>query len=120
MVFRSTTRLIGVAALSAGLLCAIITPQAISKTTSTAKKSTKAHSVHGKKLAHRGKHHLVPPPPPYAPSILPEIAYAKSKGISLQQKETEPPNPWSKYVYTRAGYEIKAKKPNQYVTVWTN
>ncbi len=117
MLFRSTTRLLGVAALSAGLLCAIIAPQAICKTT---KKSVKSSHSHSRRVAHAGKHHLVPPPPPYAPSILPEIAYARSRGINLQQKEAEPPNPYSKYVYTSAGYEIKARKPNQYVTVWTN
>lgn len=33
-------------------------------------------------VAHRGrgKSYLVPPPPPYAPSILPELAYARSRG----------------------------------------
>jgi hypothetical protein len=81
--------------LSAGLVIALVsfstaaqdaqaagTKQSQAKTTQrvAAKTSTKHSSK--RVIAHRGrgKSYLVPPPPPYAPSILPELAYARSRG----------------------------------------
>ena len=107
MSIRSFTRLFGVATLAAGLLVALSAPGASAKTTST-KKAAKTTQKPGK--------YLVPPPPPYQPSILPGLAYSRRH---KKKKAEEPKSPYSKYIYTRAGYEIKSKKPNQYVTYWT-
>ncbi len=60
------------------------------------------------------KNYLVPPPPAYMPSILPEL-YFKQQA----QKEPKKENPYSKYVYTREGYEDPLpRQTNRYVTYW--
>ena len=58
---------------------------------------------------------LVPPPPAYMPSILPELTIAQEKAAP------KPPNPIKKYIYTREGYEEPTPvKPNKHVTYWNS
>ena len=58
---------------------------------------------------------LVPPPPAYMPSILPELTIAPEKTAP------KPANPTKKYIYTREGYEEPTPvKPNKHITYWNN
>lgn len=82
--------------------------------------------------ARSGHAYLVPPPPAYAPSILPTSArggygyQAHPSGTSNRlvveedgaQAQTETPDTSSKYIYTRGGNDPKAVRPNKYVTYW--
>jgi len=73
-----------------------------------------------RKIAYYGKNFLVPPPPPYTPSMLPELQYARYNQ-STQRAESADGSPYSKYIYTRSGYEPpKPVQPNKYVTYWAN
>lgn len=103
MISKTTNQLIAAIAL-AGIFIAVAAPEAQCK----ASKSSK------------GKNYLVPPPPAYAPSILPELAYSRYSGKKKPVAKVEEEKPYSKYVFTRSGYEIRAKKQNPYVTYWTN
>jgi len=86
-----------------------ISPPAPAKDT-TASKAQKSKS--------RGNGHwLVPPPPAFMPSILPELYY-KNGGGKLAHK---PKDRLKKYFYTREGYEDpKPVKTNRYVTYWNS
>ena len=75
------------------------------KTTVVQKLSTKKarHSRVRQIASKSGKgSYLVPPPPPYSPSILPELAYARARGLRVKKQEEaeKPSNPYSKYVQT--------------------
>jgi hypothetical protein len=87
-----------------------------------AHKSVQAkHSV--KKIAYAGKTWFVPPPPPYTPSMLPELQYSQmtASPSPVREESAEDLNPYSKYIYTRSGYDAPRRvQPNKYVTVWTN
>lgn len=119
--------------LTAGLLMALISVPTISSSTASAAaiqgkttthKSTKRPAR--KKLAYRGggKSYLIPPPPPYAPSILPELAYARSRGYRKARVEKAQPEKveshYSKVgVQAVEGYEDpEPVKTNPYVTYW--
>jgi len=79
------------------------------------------HSV--RKIAYAGKHWFVPPPPPYTPTMLPELQYSQmtASPSPVKEESSEDQNPYSKYIYTRSGYDAPRRvQPNKYVTVWTN
>lgn len=84
-----------------------------SKTSSKKKKRSKKTSK---------KKRLVPPPPPYAPSILPELAYARRHKVKTVEEESEKPvNPYAKYIYHRDSQKIPTPvRPNKYVSYWGN
>jgi len=99
----------------------------------TAKRTTQTQTKHSsiktahrvtqtrhRKIAYYGKNFLVPPPPPYTPSMLPELQYARyNPGATQRAESAEDGSPYSKYVYTRSGYEPpKPVQPNKYVTYW--
>jgi hypothetical protein len=65
-----------------------------------------------KKVRHlQPGHYLVPPPPPYAPSILPELKYGG--------QAPGPSHPYKKYVYSANGYEDPVPvKTHKTVTYW--
>ncbi len=124
--------------LSAGLVIALVsfsTVSGASAATATQKSQAKKTTTHklsatvtkhqaARRVAyrHHGKSYLIPPPPPYAPSILPELAYARSrrgKHVAAQQPEKVE----SKYVklgvQAAEGYEDpEPVKTNKYVTYW--
>jgi hypothetical protein len=59
-----------------------------------------------RRTAHRGRRHsamLVPPPPAYMPSILPELAVRDSitNGDDPVPEVKKPVNPYKKYIFTR-------------------
>lgn len=92
-------------------------------TVSTSQKKTTHKKTKSKKYRASG---LVPPPPAYAPSILPELLYAKHrraqiKSVEVSDSEQEPKasDTYSKHFYNRDGYEDpEPVKPNKYVTYW--
>jgi hypothetical protein len=80
-------------------------------------KQTHAIQPHSK----RYNSYLVPPPPAYMPSILPELQTAENPDPVDPVEPEKPANPYKKYVYTREGHEDPApKQPNKYVTYWNN
>jgi hypothetical protein len=53
--------------------------------------------------------------------MLPELQYARYSQNSQSADGAEAGSPYSKYVYTRSGYEApKPVQPNKYVTYWNN
>ncbi|HEY9760703.1 MAG TPA: hypothetical protein V6C97_36440 [Oculatellaceae cyanobacterium] len=88
--------------------------------------TNQAAMAKGKKIAYRGGSHnyFVPPPPPYVPSIQPELGRmyggaeveADSDIPSVQTPETR----WSKYIYVRNGYAVQSNSGSKYVTNWNN
>jgi hypothetical protein len=67
--------------------------------------SVSKHSIHTQsKRVHSGRRlFLVPPPPPYVPSLLPELTYARYYGHSP-------------YGYSHLNTSPKLFKPNKYLT----
>lgn len=60
--------------------------------------------------------YIVPPPPAYMPSILPEL---KQKTARPEAPAKPKEDPAKKYIYTRAGYEEpRPVRPNKHVTYW--
>jgi hypothetical protein len=87
----------------------------------TAKTQHKVAQTKHRRIAYYNKNFLVPPPPPYTPSMLPELQYSRYSQYSQRTDSAEAGNPYSKYVYTRSGYEApKPVQPNKYVTYWAN
>lgn len=125
--------------LSAGLVIALVSFSTVSDASaatavqkSQAKKTTqklsatvkKHHAARRVAYRHHGKSYLIPPPPPYAPSILPELAYARSRGRHHATAH-KPEKVESKFVklgvQAAEGYEDpEPVKPNKYVTYWGN
>ncbi len=125
--------------LSAGLVIALVsistasdasaatTQQSQAKTTTATQRLsatvTKQQAKRRIAYRHKGKSYLVPPPPPYAPSILPELAYARHHRGFKHAAHQEPEKVESKYiklgVQSAEGYEDpEPVKPNKYVTYW--
>jgi len=94
------------------------------KATSRSKKTTRKRTVRSSKKYRASG--LVPPPPAYAPSILPEIVYSRYRHRNHHKVETADENKepkasdtYSKHFYTREGDEDpEPVKPNKYVTYW--
>ena len=63
--------------------------------------------------------YLVPPPPAYQPSILPEL---QGQGDAVQAQTSDTPeNHWSKYIYVRPGATApNGVQANKYVKSWNN
>ena len=72
-----------------------------------AKKSTKSRSY--------SYRYLVPPPPAYMPSILPELQARGATDLAAKPKQDSV----KKYIYTAPGYEdAKPVRANRNVTYW--
>ncbi len=85
------------------------------------KSSKKSHSKKSssKKSFSKGKTKLVPPPPPYAPSILPELAYRRGGRAVATSEEEKPVNPYAKYIYHRDEQKLPTPvRHNKYVASW--
>jgi hypothetical protein len=71
-----------------------------------------------------GHNYFVPPPPPYMPSILPEMNRFSNTEVEADSDTdaTGPQTPqsrWSKYIYVRNGYSSpQSSSPNKYITNW--
>jgi len=124
--------------LSAGLVIALVSmTSAVQDASAAETKQAKAtHKVvakstakHAKRrIAHRGKgSYLIPPPPPYAPSILPELAYARARGYKKKAVEATVPDKEadSRTYHEKVGVqsvdgyeEPEPVKQNKYVTYW--
>ncbi|MDZ4833538.1 MAG: hypothetical protein SGJ27_07135 [Candidatus Melainabacteria bacterium] len=128
--------------LSAGLVIALVsittasdasaattttTKSKVQTTTATHKLSASVtkHQTKPRRISyrHRGKSYLVPPPPPYAPSILPELAYARHHRGAKHVVQQQPEKVESRYtklgVQSAEGYEDpEPVKANKYVTYW--
>lgn len=124
--------------LSAGLVIALVSFTTVSAASAatTTKSQVKTATTHKlsatvtkhsakRQLAyrHRGKSYLIPPPPPYAPSILPELAYARAhrgyKHAAAQQPEKVQSRFVKLGVQAAEGYEDpEPVKANKYVTYW--
>jgi hypothetical protein len=50
-------------------------------------------------------HYLIPPPPAYMPSILPELKGVDASGNPIVVEPPKPKNPYKKYVFTAEGYD---------------
>jgi|SRR5215471_4673896 len=73
--------------------------------------------AHAKKSKSRSYsyRYLVPPPPAYMPSILPELQGRGRTQIAAKPKQ----DPVKKYIYTAPGYEdAKPIRANKNVTYW--
>jgi hypothetical protein len=58
----------------------------------------------GRRQARPG-YYLVPPPPAYMPSILPELKGVDANGNPIAIEPPKPKNPYKKYVFTAEGYD---------------
>ena len=90
----------------------------------TVVKSAKSNLQKAKKKIHLvARHALVPPPPAYMPSILPEL-YMRNTNIVAEaatedDSENSPPvNPYAKYVYNRHEEAPKPVQSRNGVSVW--
>lgn len=125
--------------LSAGLVIALVsftTVSGASAATTSTKSQVKTATTHKlsatvtkhsakRQIAyrHRGKSYLIPPPPPYAPSILPELAYARHHRGLRHAAAQQPEKVESRFVklgvQSAEGYEEpEPVKVNKYVTYW--
>jgi len=123
--------------LSAGLVIALVSFSTVTGASAATATKSQAKNVTTHKLSatvtkhapkriayrHRGKSYLVPPPPPYAPSILPELAYARRHHGRHVAAAQQPEKVESKYVklgvQAAEGYEDpEPVKTNKYVTYW--
>ena len=66
--------------------------------------------------------YFVPPPPAYAPSIMPEMSRFYGNDVEADAEidtVQTPQSHWSKYIYVRNGYAApQSVSPNKYVTNW--
>jgi hypothetical protein len=83
--------------------------------------SADAAPAKAKKASHKAGRgsYFVPPPPPYQPSILPEMSGAGEED-SVAAAETKTVKPYSKYIYVRNQSDAPrvVQQPNKYVTYW--
>lgn len=89
--------------------------------TATSKSHAKSHvRTHHYRRTGRGAY-FVPPPPPYMPSIIPELrGTAISEIEGLDAEEAPPENPYQKYFFSADGSD--APKPVEHrsgVSTWT-
>jgi hypothetical protein len=83
--------------------------------------SADAAPAKAKKASHRAGRgsYFVPPPPPYQPSILPEMSSA-GESDSVASVETKTVKPYSKYIYVRNQSDApRVVQHNKYVTSWS-
>jgi hypothetical protein len=79
--------------------------------TQGASAKTKKHLI-----AHHYNQYFVPPPPAYVPSMGPT---PNLNGSVEADADEAAPNPYSKYIYTRQGYQApQPVQSNKYVTYW--
>jgi hypothetical protein len=90
----------------ASVLCTVASP--------VAEAANKRKSV----IASRARYGLVPPPPAYMPTILPELYYKGIQTAAPTAVEKKEENPLTKYVYTRTGEEVKAISSRKGVSNW--
>lgn len=93
----------------AGVLFTVASPVA------EAAKTSKRRTV----IASKHRYSLVPPPPAYMPTILPELYYrggVQSASVAAPVKTEE--NPLTKYVYQRSGEEVKGVSSRKGVVNW--
>ncbi len=84
-----------------------------------------AASAKTKKTTQRApRSYFVPPPPPYTPSILPDMRRMYGNDVEADSDVDTvqtPQSRWSKYIYVRNGYSApQSVSPNKYVTNWNN
>lgn len=88
----------------------------------------KSHSHSGRRPTYRVASRLVPPPPAYMPSILPELYYRgnveeeeeEEEVAAVDGKPAKPKNPYAKYFYSRDNVVPKAAKTRSGVTTWSS
>ncbi len=85
--------------------------------------SDQAAQAKAKRSAQRAPHsYFVPPPPPYVPSIQPEMRRFYGNDVEADadvDTVQTPQSRWSKYIYVRNGYSApQSTSPNKYVTYW--
>jgi hypothetical protein len=74
--------------------------------------------------ARASRNYFVPPPPPYMPSILPEMRRFSNTEVEADSDTDNsgpqtPQTRWSKYIYVRNGYSSpQSSSPNKYITNW--
>lgn len=93
--------------------------------TKQSKSATQAHKKSG--ASRRIAHKLVPPPPAYMPSILPELYYQSNVAEGEEEEEevpvvastpAKPKNPYAKYFYSADHVVPKAVQARSGVTTW--
>lgn len=100
--------------------------EAATTTQSHKAQAVKRHAQgHSHRLAsrHRGSGWLIPPPPAYMPSMLPEM-YARGASVgpqsaSAEDEEVKPENPYKKYIHNANGAAPEAVQSRKGVTIWT-
>jgi hypothetical protein len=89
---------------------------------SSAVTSADAQPAKTQKASHKAGRgsYFVPPPPPYQPSILPEMA-GSSEAVTVASAETKVVKPYSRYIYVRNQSDAPrvVQQPNKYVTYWS-
>jgi hypothetical protein len=90
------------------------------KRTHTTKSSTAGNKKKSRRHIAKG---LIPPPPAYMPSILPEL-YLRTETTPKQsdpevQVAEKPVNPYARYFYSRQGDVPKATTARSGVTTWS-
>ena len=89
---------------------------------STKKHKQARHAAGKRSRARRIASRLVPPPPAYMPSILPEL-YFQRNNTATQTEDVEkiaakPVNPYARYFYSRQGDVPKATDARSGVATW--
>lgn len=87
------------------------------------KPAKKNSSVKKKRSQRSIAHRLIPPPPAYMPSILPELYFKGNPSSATEAEENEivagkPSNPYAKYFYSRDNEVPKAVQVRSGVTTW--